>query len=70
MKLKVRKPNFIGEILVILAVLYAFYSLEPYFTWKTYNGGAFGYFLGSIPYRSVFGILFILCFLIKTKGKI
>lgn len=70
MKLKVRKPNLIDEILVILAVLYAFYSLEPYFTWKTYNGGVFGYFLRSIPYRSVFGILFVLFFLIKTKGKI
>ncbi len=70
MKLRVRKTNFTSEILVILAVLYAFYSLEPYFTWKTYNGGIYGYFLGSVPYRSIWGILFVLCFFIKSKGII
>lgn len=70
MKLRVRKTNFISEILVILAVLYAFYSLEPYFTWKTYNNGVFGYLLGSIPYKSILGILFILCFFINSKGII
>ena len=70
MKLRVKKINFINEILVILAVLYAFYSLEPYFIWKTYSNGVFGYFLGSVPYRNIFGILFIICFVITSKGII
>ena len=70
MKFRVDKTRFISKILVFLAVLYAFYSLEPYFTWQTYNNGIFGYFLGSIPYKSIFGILFVVCFAIKSKGQI
>lgn len=65
-----KKLNLLDRILIVLAVLYAFYSLEPYFAWRTFNNGIFGYLIGSIPYRTIFGVLFICAFFVRSKGKI
>lgn len=52
MKLKVR----IDDTVSFFYVLFAIWSLNPYFTWKTYLNGVFGY-IGSIPMRSMFALL-------------
>lgn len=70
MKIVSTKKNLINSILVFLIVSYSFYSLEPYFTWKTYRNGIFGYIFGIIPFKTLFGIMFIFVFLLKCTQKI
>lgn len=70
MKSSIKKTDYFNGILLLLAVLYAVYSLEPYFTWRTYNNGIFGYLLGSVPLRTIFGILFIAAFFVISKGRV
>jgi len=60
--MKKQKIRFLlGDLLVFLFVLYCFYSygLQPFFTWKTFCGGIFGH-MGSIPFRSIIGLMIAL----------
>lgn len=70
MKSSIKKTDFFSGILLLIAVLYAVYSLEPYFTWRTYKNGVYGYLLESVPFKTIFGILFIVFFLARSKGRI
>ncbi len=68
MKLKLKIKN----IVAVLYVLFALWSLNPYFTWQSYVGGAFGYINGSIPVRSVFALLASIMgvyYIVVTKKK-
>lgn len=59
--LKLRPKNFrrvsLTDAIVFFYTLYAFYALNPYFTWKTFWGGAFGYSFGAFPIRSLFALI-------------
>lgn len=70
MKIMITKKNLVNTVMICLLVLYSIYSMEPYFTWKTYKNGLFGYLFDSIPFRTIFALLFLVLFLIKYSKRI
>lgn len=71
MKLKLR----LDDIVSLCYVLFAIWTLNPYFTWSSYLGGVFGYINGNIPIRSIFALLsciMAILYIGKThkKGKL
>lgn len=62
MKKPMLKPKFILNIdnyIVISYLLYAIYSMIPYFSWTTFQGGRFSTILGLISFQKFFAILAI-----------
>lgn len=59
----------IDKIIIALVVLFSLYCLEPYFIWDTYAGGTFRYLFGIVPYKTIFGIIFIILSAIKYLSK-
>ncbi len=58
-----------STIISVLYAIFAFWSLNPYFTWNTYLGGILGK-IYNFPIKSVFAllsILFAILFFAKTK---
>lgn len=53
-----KTKDIINIVTIIPFVLYAFWGLSPYFTWKNFYGGIFGY-IGGIPYSSILGAMSI-----------
>ena len=66
MKLKfvIKRKNLeysLNLAMSVLFVLYCFYSygLQPYFTWKTFYGGIFG-FAGNVPFKSILALFIVI----------
>lgn len=53
MSLKVK----VGNIVALFYVLFALWTLNPYFTWTSFHGGMLGYVNGSVPVRSLFALI-------------
>ena len=71
-KIKVidKRNKLLVAILIPLFIIYCFYSygLLPFFAWKTFLGGIFGY-IGDTPYRSGFGLLIVLLSILLLLKK-
>ena len=67
MRFSVSKEIKLSSIVSWVYVLFAFYSLNPYFTWRTFYGGVLGY-IGFIPVRSIFALFAIVLSLVYLKN--
>lgn len=64
--MKSKEKYAIVDITTIgLIVLYSLYCLEPFFIWETFENGFFRYFLGVIPYKTLFGVLIVAIYIVK-----
>lgn len=64
------KYSNIDKLAIILIVLFSFYYLDPFFTWKTFMGGRLRTLFGVIPFRTIFGlgIIFLWICVYAKKG--